>query len=176
MAQSPSPSPPGKPLQVPFSILLFPRSTVAQGKVSVLGISTSAQISEMNLLISVVLCRFPGLPVLLPRDPNNIACHLGLKWRDLDYSNKKENTKLHFLMSIILPSCKAVWGTNWDPCGNQTQHHLLWHLQQKSSQNHRQPVSGKSKEMNQLFWLTVSEYNILNLPNSCLRHGTVFQI
>lgn len=111
MAQSPSPPPPGKPLQVPFSIPLLPRSTVAQGKVSVLGISTSAQISEMNLLISVVLCRFPGLPVLLPRDPNNIAWHLGLKGKDLDYSNKKENTKLHFLMSIILPSCKAVWGT-----------------------------------------------------------------
>lgn len=111
MAQSPSPPPPGKPLQVPFSIPLLPRSTVAQGKVSVLGISTSAQISEMNLLIFVVLCRFPGLPVLLPWDPNNIACRLGLKWRDLDYSNKKENAKLHFLMSIILPSCKAVWGT-----------------------------------------------------------------
>lgn len=81
--------------RVPFPISLLPRSTVAQCKISVLWISTSAQSSRMNLLISVVL--YPGLPLLLPRDPNNIAWHLGLKLKDLGYSNKKANTKpLHF--------------------------------------------------------------------------------
>lgn len=105
--------------RAPFPISLLPRSTVAQSKISGLWISTSAQSSRMNLLISVML--YPALPLLLPRDPNNIAWHLGLKLKDLDYSNKKANTEpLHFLLNIILPWCKEVWGTpvSWAPCRN----------------------------------------------------------
>lgn len=81
-------------------------------------------------------------------------------------------------MSTILPSCTEVWGTpvSWAPVG--IKHGIISSGTHEKYQvkNPRQPVSGKSKELNQLFWLTVLKYNILILPKSCLRHGTVFQI
>lgn len=88
----------------------------------------AAKTSKLHLLISVVLCSFPGFTFLLPQDLSNIAWHLCLTWKVLDHMNKKVNNKpLQFPMSIILP-------------GNPTR---IWHKINCSDTYRKHPVKDK---------------------------------